>query len=146
MNVMVVDDNQEIGQALREQLEDAGHTVIGPIPRVAEALAAIAYYPLDVAILDINMGQEGYVTPVADALDDRGIPFVFLTGYSAYYARGMPLGRRFKERLLVTKPYQQAELFAALEAAVAAAPARPNPALPENGDTPMTEQGATPPD
>ncbi len=133
MNVMVVDDNQEIGQLLREQLEEAGHTVIGPIPRVAEALAAIAYYPLDAAILDINMGQEGFVTPVADALDDRGIPFIFLTGYSAYYARGMPLGRRFKERALVTKPYQLAELFAALETAIAEAPRRPDAPPAENG-------------
>jgi len=46
---------------------------------------------LDGAVLDINLrGERAY--PVADALSDRGVPFVFTTGYDtqvipAPYAR-----------------------------------------------------------
>ena len=36
--------------------------------------------PVDAAILDINLGNETSF-PVAHALQERGIPFVFITGY-----------------------------------------------------------------
>ena len=62
-------------------LEEAGATVIGPIPSVEEALAALkAEQEVHGAVLDINLRGE-MVFPVADALALRGVPFVFATGY-----------------------------------------------------------------
>jgi hypothetical protein len=52
--------------------------------RRGEALALVAGEPrLGGAVLDPNlMGEMAF--PVADALRDRGVPFVFATGYDAH--------------------------------------------------------------
>src|SRR6266702_3020239 len=114
MNVMVVDDNPEVGELLRMQLEAAGHLVVGPITTAPEALLALAYYEVHCAVLDVNLGIGSSIIPVADSLDERNIPFIFLTGYSEFYARGMPLGKRFKDHPLITKPYKHTELMEAV--------------------------------
>jgi CheY-like chemotaxis protein len=50
------------------------------VPSVTDALKALAQADtLDAAILDVNLrGEKAY--PVADALRQRGIPFVLSTG------------------------------------------------------------------
>src|SRR3546814_13816980 len=59
----------------------------------------------DVAILDINLAGEA-VYPVADALAERGIPFLFATGYGA-----TELANRYAGHNLLTKPYAEAALI-----------------------------------
>ena len=63
-------------------LEQAGATVLGPVGSIEEAVAFIATHAgsFDRVVLDLNLhGRRSY--PVADALIDRGVPFVFTTGY-----------------------------------------------------------------
>ena len=67
---------------IQECLTEYGHSVVGPIARAAEALAAAREREYDAAILDINLG-DGMAYPVADILSARGVPFVFITGYEA---------------------------------------------------------------
>lgn len=79
--VLVVEDEYFIADDLRHQLEAFGAEVLGPVPRVEEALALIAAtLQIDAAVLDINL-QDEMVYPVADALQARGVPFLFATGY-----------------------------------------------------------------
>ncbi|WP_244478378.1 response regulator [Methylobacterium sp. Leaf113] len=79
--VLVVEDEYFIADDLRHQLEACGAEVLGPVPRVGEALALIAATPeIDAAVLDINL-QDETVYPVADALQARGVTFLFATGY-----------------------------------------------------------------
>ncbi len=79
--ILVVEDEYVLAQDLRLELEDAGAEVLGPAPSVAEALALLAREaPPDAAILDVNLGGE-LVFPVAEALRERGVPFMFATGY-----------------------------------------------------------------
>jgi len=47
---------------------------------VRDAIDYFSGHRPDIAILDVNVGGE-FVYPVADRLLERGIPFVFLTGY-----------------------------------------------------------------
>lgn len=55
--------------------------MLGPVPSVRLALALLADAALlDAAILDVSLGGE-MVFPVAEALRERGVPFVFATGY-----------------------------------------------------------------
>jgi CheY-like chemotaxis protein len=62
----------------------------------------------DLALLDININSEP-VFDVADRLKDRGIPFVFVTGY------GMPgLPERFQNHPLCQKPFSTRQLVGAL--------------------------------
>ena len=57
--------------------------MLGPVPTVAEALELLSQGPApNFAVLDVNLQGEK-VYPVADALRDQGIPFLFATGYDA---------------------------------------------------------------
>ena len=58
----------------------AGHVGRRPVPNVRAAIDAIDQQKVEAAILDINLGKENSF-PVAHALKERGIPFVFITGY-----------------------------------------------------------------
>jgi CheY-like chemotaxis protein len=80
MRILVVEDEMMAAMMLETLLDDAGGIVVGPVSSVANALALIATKPIDGAILDVNLGGE-FVYPVADALAERGTPFVFITGY-----------------------------------------------------------------
>lgn len=80
--ILVAEDEYFIARGLVRHLEQAGAAVVGPVPTVAEALAALESSAIDAAVLDINLRGE-LVYPVADALLARGVPFIFATGYAA---------------------------------------------------------------
>jgi CheY-like chemotaxis protein len=62
-------------------LTKLGAEVVGPAPDLEHATALLATGErIDSAVLDINLPGE-LVYPVADALRQRGIPFLFATGY-----------------------------------------------------------------
>ncbi|MGI4765366.1 MAG: response regulator [Janthinobacterium lividum] len=80
--VLVVEDDYFIAKGLVRHLRAAGVEVVGPAATVADALDLVRAGPLDGAVLDINLQGE-LAFAVADALVERGVPFVFTTGYSA---------------------------------------------------------------
>ncbi len=81
--ILLVEDDYFIVKDLRRQFERDGATVIGPASNVPDALDLVRLSPrIDAAVLDINLQGE-MVFPVADALAERGVPFVFATGYDA---------------------------------------------------------------
>ncbi len=57
-----------------------GCVPVGPCSTVAAALGAVREQDFDIALLDVNLSGER-VYPVATALRERHIPFLFLTGY-----------------------------------------------------------------
>lgn len=78
--VLIVEDDSLVAMLIEEFLGDLGCSAIGPYGSVAMALEAIRSEALDLAVLDVNLaGEAAY--PVADMLDARGIPFLFLSGY-----------------------------------------------------------------
>ena len=79
--VLVVEDESLVAMLLETILEDMGCLPVGPASTVEEGLAmAVDGERLDAALLDVNVaGRE--VFPIADALRERGLPFVFSTGY-----------------------------------------------------------------
>lgn len=78
--VLVVEDELLVAMLLEDMLTDAGCVIVGPFARVPEALAAAEIETLDIALLDVNVAGEK-VFPVAYALEKRGVPFLFVTGY-----------------------------------------------------------------
>jgi CheY-like chemotaxis protein len=72
--------------------------VIGPASTVREALDLLHTNAVDAAILDANL-PDGDVTPVAEQLIDRNVPFIINTGVA------VPLQlRRFPGLLVFRKP------------------------------------------
>ena len=79
--ILVVEDESLVAMLLETILEDMGCIPAGPASTVDEGLAlATDGQPLDGALLDVNVAGR-QVFPVAQALKDRGVPFVFSTGY-----------------------------------------------------------------
>lgn len=105
---MVVEDEYLVAILIEEILESAGCIVMGPIPRLLEALEAVDHDDYDAAVLDVNLAGER-INPVADALSQRNVPFMFVTGYGAN-----ALPREYAARPHICKPFRMAELLGAL--------------------------------
>ena len=79
-SILVAEDYGLIGLMLYEDLSDAGFKVSGPFTSCAEALASLDTQTPDAAILDIEL-NDGPCVALAEALREKGIPFLVLTGH-----------------------------------------------------------------
>src|SRR5260221_1151940 len=80
LRVFVVEDEALIALMLEDLLAAFGCGVVGPLARLAAAQRAGQSRDFDCAILDVNINGDP-VYPVAEILSERGIPFLFVTGY-----------------------------------------------------------------
>jgi len=109
--VLVVEDELMIRMLLQDMLADLGHTLAGEAGGIEEALALAKEGAFDVAILDVNLNGQP-ISPVVEILIDRGLPFVFATGYGQ---RGVP--EPYRNTPALQKPFQADALAQAIEAA-----------------------------
>lgn len=111
--ILVVEDESLVAMLLETILEDMGCSTIGPVSNIEDGLSAVRdEIVMDAALLDVNVaGQQ--VFPVARALADRGVPFVFSTGYGA---GGLP--DEWRERPTIQKPFTESMVCEALMAAM----------------------------
>ncbi|MET0269844.1 MAG: response regulator [Sphingomonas sp.] len=77
--VLIVEDEPLIAMMLEDFVDMLGHTVAGSVDSVPDAIAAVDSGGFDLAILDVHLRGEA-CWPVADALADRGLPFLVSTG------------------------------------------------------------------
>jgi CheY-like chemotaxis protein len=82
LRVLVVEDVFSMALVMENTLTALGCRVVGPVARLEEACALARAEPLDGALLDVNLNGEA-VYPVVDMLQARGVPLIFVTGYSA---------------------------------------------------------------
>lgn len=110
--VLLVEDEAIIAFAVEDVLTDLGCVVVGPALTLPEARTLAAEADIDAAILDVNLnGERSFL--VAAELERRCIPFVFATGYdqeALEWVTPVPL---------LTKPYREEEIKAALVAMLA---------------------------
>jgi CheY-like chemotaxis protein len=106
--ILIVEDEVLVAMHVEDLVIAMGHEVVGPASRVDEALQLARERTIHFAILDVNLaGQPS--TLVADALRERGIPFVFATGYGS---EGAALAN--SKELTLRKPYASQELERAI--------------------------------
>ena len=98
--ILVLDDEALIGLAFADDLEDEGYEVMGPFTRLEEAEKALEEEAPAAAFLDVNLGEGKTSLPLADKLTEKGVPFVFLTGYSEL----SPMAERFSDASYLSKP------------------------------------------
>lgn len=82
LRVFLVEDEAMIAMYIEDLLTDLGYQVVATAGRLQEALRKARADSFDIALLDINLGGD-VVHPVADVIDGRGIPFVYVTGYGS---------------------------------------------------------------
>ncbi|WP_437795863.1 response regulator [Sorangium sp. So ce693] len=92
LRVLIVEDEPMIASSLEDVLTDLGCVVVGPALNMKDAMRLARAAEIDGASLDVNIAGEK-VYPVADILSERGIPFVFLTGYGKAGLRESDLSR-----------------------------------------------------
>lgn len=80
--ILIVEDEVLVSMLIEDIVGDFGCVVVGPAARVDEALSLAGSEDIDAALLDLNLGGARSL-PVADLLAQRGIPFVFMSGYGA---------------------------------------------------------------
>jgi two-component sensor histidine kinase len=102
--IMIVEDEALVAMTLEDQLEELGLSIVAVCATVSEAMKAIDDNSPDVAILDVNLGGQ-LVYPVAELLTNRGIPFVFVTGYGRE-----SVDRRYASIQILEKPVERQTL------------------------------------
>ena len=108
--ILVVEDELMIRMLLEGMLTDLGHTVVAEAGGIDEALVLAKETEIDIAVLDVNLNNKP-ITPVADLLTERGVPFVFASGYGQ---RGVP--EPYRQNLTLQKPFQVEALAQAIDA------------------------------
>jgi CheY-like chemotaxis protein len=107
--ILVVEDEMMIRMLLEDMLSDLGYTIVAACGGIDEALGCAKQAEIDVAILDVNLSGTP-VYPVADALEARGVPFLFSTGYGE---RGV--ADTYRDHPTLQKPFQMEGLERALK-------------------------------
>lgn len=79
--VLVVEDDYYIASDIATALKAAGADVIGPCPSEEATREVLDTETPTHAVVDLNLGGGGPRFGVAHLLQDRAIPFIFLTGY-----------------------------------------------------------------
>ncbi|MEA2984912.1 MAG: hypothetical protein QOD94_1166 [Alphaproteobacteria bacterium] len=108
LRVLVVEDEVLVAMALEDTLEELGCEVVGIASRIDAAKHAVHAREFDCAILDVNVHGEA-VYPVAEKLDEKHVPFIFLTGYDSAEIR-----QAFRDRPILRKPLEPWALRKAL--------------------------------
>ena len=78
--VLIVEQEQQLGTAIKKTLEQAGYEVVGPAVTVSQALAYLEQTRPDAAVLDLHLSSRLSV-PVARALVHCDVPFLLLTNH-----------------------------------------------------------------
>lgn len=102
--ILVVEDEMLIVIEIEDILAALGCVVVGPTGRLNEALYMADNSEIDAAILDITIRGDK-VFPVAEKLIERGVPFIFASGYADW---ALPPSMQDHPRL--TKPFLAREL------------------------------------
>ena len=107
VRVLIVEDEPLLAVELIDELQDQGGIALGPAMSVDEALAVVADELFDAAILNVDLrGRRS--GPVAKALSDRKIPFLFVTGNDKF------VQEHFPDVPVCPKPYDMPKIVAAL--------------------------------
>ena len=112
LQVFIAEDESLIAMLLEDILDDLGCTIAGSAPTLREALDQVETMQADVAILDINLGNDP-IFPVAERLAARNIPFIFASGYGA-----TTLPDKWRDRPTLPKPFTSEQVAQALQDAV----------------------------
>jgi DNA-binding NarL/FixJ family response regulator len=108
--VLIAEDEVIVAMELQQLMEDHGAEALGPCYTIESALDAVAGAAPSVAILDVRLGRS-LISPVASALAERGVPFVFYSGQSE---RDSTISA-WPSAPLVSKPCSGGALIAAVE-------------------------------
>ena len=106
--VLVVEDEIPVALLIEDMVGELAYEIAAIVPRLEDAMQYKDGDNFDIAILDVHLNGK-MVFPFAVELEEREIPFLFVT---AYGPRGVP--DRFRHHHILQKPFGPLELRRAL--------------------------------
>lgn len=109
LRVLVVEDEMTIALMIEDMLIELGHEVPAMAMRLPHGIECAQTAEIDFAVLDVNL--DGRMSlPIADVLEARSIPFIFVTGYGA-----AGLEAKYREHhIVLQKPFAQVDIAHAI--------------------------------
>lgn len=106
--VLVVEDEMAVAMLIEDMVAELAYEIAAIVPRLEDAMRYRDAENFDLAILDVHLNGK-MVFPFAAELEERDIPFLFVT---AYGPRGIP--QEFRHHHILQKPFGPLELRRAL--------------------------------
>ena len=98
-SVFLVEDEVMIRMMVADMLEELGHSIAGEAGEISQAIRLAQSTDFELAILDVNVNGH-MITPVAELIEARNLPFIFATGYGV---AGVPT--EYRDRPTLQKPF-----------------------------------------
>ena len=105
--ILIVEDEPLVAFDNEHFLRDAGYEIVATVDTVPDAINAMDD-DVHLVLADVNLSDGGNGRDVAHAAQARGVPLIFVTGGSPADARTLAVG-------LLSKPYSQRDLIAAID-------------------------------
>lgn len=106
IRILIVEDAFLLAETMKLILEEHGSDVVGPASRLGSGMKLAGSAAIDGAVLDVNLAGE-MCFPIARILADRGVPFIFITGYDDVSV----IPPEFRDRPRLSKPVEDAKLI-----------------------------------
>jgi DNA-binding response OmpR family regulator len=106
---LLVEDEIMVAMYVEDLLTELGFEVAGMATNLNQALPLAREGAFDFAVLDINLAGQ-LSLPVADVLRERGIPFLFASGYGSKGVR-----EEYRNAIRIQKPFVSRDLAQAIE-------------------------------
>jgi two-component SAPR family response regulator len=118
--ILVAEDECFVAIDIASIVSMAGGRVIGPFQSISQGFRFREFKHIDAALLDVSLNGEP-VFKLADAIANRGIPIVFISGREADI-----LPPEHRQRQFLSKPCGAMKIISALQAATCDMVARGN--------------------
>jgi CheY-like chemotaxis protein len=122
--VLIIEDEPLIAMQLEDLVTDLGHTVVGTASTRAQAEKLFAQYRPALILADIQLADGSSGIDAVDHMLELGdIPVIFITAYP----EKLLTGDRPEPTYLITKPFQEATVRAAISQVLFFGSSRPLP-------------------
>lgn len=127
LKIGIVEDDLIIARSIGEMLLASGYSVAGPARRYSEAIELLEVESPDLLLLDIRISGKMDGIDVAHTIRRSfDLPFIFLTANTDFQT--IARAKEVDPAAFLAKPVTKAQLFAAIEIAIASYSGKQSPA------------------
>ena len=105
LQVLLVEDSSNVGEAIKTMLRSWGADVVGPAATTAEAERLLLDHSADVALIDFHLRGGEVSSALIARLNDQGIPVIVTSG------SGMDFLPPIKAVAILEKPFSELRLL-----------------------------------